>query len=192
MKYLKNILFLLVISLLPSITYGAEPVSTAPSYDPVPGEFGAGNQKLTVPLPPTFPAYLPNGAINLDEAWIEDGGARLYWNTVIIPRQLKMNGNYWVDPALVPLLIPQATTPVRRNYSRVVRPKAKSPAPKNAASTALKTPAIPLPVQPVPAKTTARVPAPFSPAKAKTPAAPAAAPNVSRDTGEMIPPPRLQ
>lgn len=177
---------------MPYWAYGAEPMSTAPSYDPVPGEFGTGDQRLIVPLPPTFPTYLPNGAINLDEAWIEDGGARLYWNNIIIPRQLKMNGNYWVDPALVPLLIPQKTTPVRRNYSRVVRPRVKSSAPKNAASTALKTPAIPLPVQPVPARTTARVPAPFSPAKAKAPAATATTTDTSRDTGEMIPPPRLQ
>lgn len=182
---MKHLIFTLLFCVsISSWAYAAEPMSTQPEYDPVPGEFGAGNQRLTVPLPPTFPQYLPNGAINLDESWIEDGGARLYWNMVIVPRQLKMNGASWVDPALVPLLIPQTTQKAaRRNYSRIVRPKS-NPAPANAASTALRSPAIPLPVEPVPAKT-AIVPPPFSPSQSRTTPA-------VEDSGSPIPPPRLQ
>ncbi len=169
---------------LPSLALAAEPMSTQPSYDPVPGEFGAGNQNLTVPLPPSFPQYLPNGAINLDAAWIQDGGARLYWNMVVIPRQLKMGGASWVDPALVPLLIPQNTpTAKKRVYRRVARVKT-SPAPVNAASRALKSPAIPLPVAPVPRKA-AIVPSPFSPTQSRP------AP-LTGDNESPIPPPRLQ
>lgn len=186
MKILAGMIFCCF--LLTEAAFGAEPMSTQPFDNPVPGEFGAGGQRLTGGLPPSFPAYLPNGAVNLDEAWIEDGGARYYWNLVIVPRQLKMGGAYWVDPALVPILIPQTTQKaVRRNYSRVVRPKVAkvAKAPARAGSTALRAPAIPLPVDPVPAKT-ARVPAPFSPAQNRT------AVTAPVDTTQPVEPPRLQ
>lgn len=161
------ILILIACLLAPCIVYAAEPISTQPAYDPIPGELGAGNERLTVPLPPSFPTYLPNGAINLDEAWIQDGGARLYWNMVVVPRQLKMGGAYWVDPALVPVLIQQSPQKAaRRSYVRRARPKAVkvAKAPARASSTSLRSPAIPLPVDPVPAKT-AIVPPPFSPSQ---------------------------
>lgn len=127
------------------------PYSNQPMYDPnIPVEFGAGTNRQLVPLPPHLPAYLPNGAINLDEVWTQDGGARLYWNTVIIPKELKMAGAYWIDPALVPNLVTQQQPGrVRRRYrtAKIRRPRVKIPA--NASSTSLTPPAIPLPVTPM-------------------------------------------
>lgn len=179
------LLLVLFCALLQTPALAAEPMSTAPLANPVPGEFGAGNERLTVPLPPSFPEYLPNGAINLDQAWIQDGGARLYWNTIVVPRQLKMGGAYWIDPALVPqLVINPQKQPARRYYRRAKPSAAKSPAPPNAASTALKSPAIPLPVEPVPAQPV--VPSPFSPAQTRQPVV--AAP----DAASPVAPPRLQ
>lgn len=144
---IKHIAIFIAAILIPTYVFSAEPYSTQPAYDPVPGEFGAGRGGQLVPLPPTLPEYLPNGAVNLDEAWTQDGGARLYWNTVIIPRELKMAGAYWIDPALVPQLTIQKQYPVKRRYYRR-RVTQTTKAPKNAASTALKAPAIPLPVTP--------------------------------------------
>lgn len=179
--------FLLLAALLlcyPALALAAEPMSTAPHVNPVPGEFGAGSQPLTGALPPSFPEYLPNGAVNLDEAWIQDGGARYYWNTIIVPRQLKMGGAYWIDPALVPRLTTQPQQKkVARRYTRTApRSRVVTPAPVNASSRALRAPAIPLPVEPVPGN--AIVPPPFSPAqnRATTP----------MDTSNPVQPPRLQ
>lgn len=183
-----KILLMLFGLLLPAVAFAAEPMSNEPVYDPVPGEFGSGGQHYTVPLPPGLPPYLPNGAVNLDEAWIQDGGARLYWNDVIIPRQLKMDGAYWIDPALVPQLV---ITPKKQQTRRYRAPRARvvNPAPKNAGSTALKSPAIPLPMEPVqavPAPKPARpqTTAPFSPATGRGP--------ITTDTTTPLPPPRLQ
>lgn len=170
----------------PALAAAAEPMSTAPHVNPVPGEFGAGSQPLTGALPPSFPEYLPNGAVNLDEAWIQDGGARYYWNTIIVPRQLKMGGAYWIDPALVPRLTiqPQQRRKVARRSYRRTAPVSRvvTPAPVNASSRALRSPAIPLPVEPVPGS--AIVPPPFSPAqnRAVTPT----------DSAVPAQPPRLQ
>lgn len=118
------------------------------------------------PVQPHLPYFLPNGAVNLDEAWIEYGGARPYWNSVTIPRQLRLGGASWVDPALVPELLaaPKQATPVRkwtRRSTRKIRkamPRISVKVPPNAGSTALKKPVakvppVPLPVKPVkPAK----------------------------------------
>lgn len=111
-------LYILFILFLPVTAFAAEPFSSQPANNPVPYVFGAGRTSSPVALPPTFPQYLPNGAINLDEAWIQKGGARLYWNTIIIPRQLKMGGASWVDPALVPLLIQE---PAEKKYKRTYK-----------------------------------------------------------------------
>ena len=51
-------------------------------------------------VPPT----MPNGAPNLTWHWIEGGGARLYQNTILTPRQVRLMGARWVDPASVPPL----------------------------------------------------------------------------------------
>lgn len=154
MRVNSSIFLLFCLLCAPAMTFAQAPYSTQPAYDPnIPVQFGAGGQeRMIVPLPPQLPEYLPNGAINLDEVWIQDGGARLYWNDVIIPRELKMAGNAWIDPALVPQLIPEKQTPVRRVWrksrSRVSKVK-KAKVPANVASTALKSPAIPLPVTPL-------------------------------------------
>lgn len=108
---------LLILAL--SLTAGQAPAATSmdmTGYDAGPAIITPPTRQNPVQLPPQLPAYLPNGAVNLDEAWIQDGGARLYWNTLLIPRQLKMAGATWVDPALVPPLFapPQATQPRKR------------------------------------------------------------------------------
>lgn len=153
MKTTCSLFLAALLAALPALSVAQAPYSTQPNYDPnIPVQFGAGEQRLVVPLPPQLPEYLPNGAINLDEVWTQDGGARLYWNNVIIPRELKMAGNYWIDPALVPQLIPEKQTPVRRVWrgrkARATKIR-KAKVPPNVASTALKKPAIPLPVTPV-------------------------------------------
>lgn len=153
-KYLCTALFLL--AALPALAQAQVPIkapppaqapaSTQPAENPnAPYVFGSGSAAPLAPMPPHLPKYMPSGADNLDYDWIEDGGARLYWNDVIIPQQLRMNGAYWIDPALVPQLLPDKSTPRRRYYPRKKR-RVKSTAPVNASSTALKTPAIPLPV----------------------------------------------
>ena len=101
-----------------------------------------------VPLPPHLPALLPSGGVNLDEAWIQDGGARLYWNTLVIPRQLRMGGARFVDPAAVPELLPVGSDKVVRPARRRIRPgrrflrkaAGRRTAPAGAGSTALKPP----------------------------------------------------
>lgn len=106
---------------------------------------------------PALPQYLPGGGVNLDEAWILDGPARMYWNSTYIPKQINLAGATWVDPALVPQLVIQEKQPVkkrvvRRVYKRraPVKKKTVARAPKNAGVTRLKPPAIPLPVTPAP------------------------------------------
>ncbi|MBD5627659.1 MAG: hypothetical protein HDQ90_09330, partial [Desulfovibrio sp.] len=153
-------------------------------YDAGPAIITPPTRQNPVQLPPQLPAYLPNGAVNLDEAWIEDGGARLYWNTLLIPRQLKMAGATWVDPALVPPLFPpqQAKQPRKRwRAPRKAAPKAVTTVkvPEGVGSTALIcVPAapgvIPLPLTEgqTPVAQTPHPQAPVSPAPA-APAAPA-------------------
>ena len=187
-------------------------------YDAGPAIITPPTRQNPVQLPPQLPAYLPNGAVNLDEAWIQDGGARLYWNTLLIPRQLKMAGATWVDPALVPPLFPpqQAKQPRKRwRAPRKAAPKAVTTVkvPEGVGSTALicvpATPgAIPLPLtegqtpvaqtphpQAPVSPTPAAAAAPAEPVKAvqATPAAPAA-PKVpaAQAPAEPVPIPPLQ
>lgn len=195
MKIKPSIITLILLSLIPGLTFAQAPYSNQPAYDPnIPVQFGAGTpQGRIVALPPQLPEYLPNGAINLDEVWIQDGGARLYWNNVIIPKQLKMAGNYWIDPALVPQLIPEKQTPVRRVWrkSRTRTSKVKKvKVPANVASTALKRPAIPLPVTPVEneSKEIKPLKAPTSSAPEIKPA-PISRPRAETEMPDVTPPP---
>lgn len=166
-------------------------------YDAVPV------RQNVVPLPPQMPEYLPDGAANLDAAWIQDGGARLYWNTLLVPRQLKMAGATWVDPALTPqLLAPPAKTSPRKRWK--ARPKAAPTpvvtvkAPEGAGSTALIcVPAAPG-LLPLPFPTTAKTAAPAAPAAPAEPAKaaptpPAAPATPTAQTPTMpVPAPPLQ
>lgn len=147
--------------------------SSYTGYDAGPPINLAPTPQNPVQLPPQLPAYLPNGAVNLDEAWIQNGGARLYWNTLLIPRQLKMSGATWIDPALTPQLIqPQAAPARKRSYTRrkaETKPTATVKAPEGAGATSLKlmppaSAAIPLPL------TAAGVAAPASPQAPTEPA----------------------
>lgn len=99
-----------------------------------------------VPLPPQMPARTPSGSTNLTDVWLHNGGGRLYWNTLVAPRQVNMEGARFNDPAAVPEL---ATTPppakkvtVRRasHKSKVSKksPQASAVAPKDVGKTALK------------------------------------------------------
>lgn len=189
----------------------AASATEAPGYGTEPSVVATPSRQSAVQLPPQLPPYLPNGAVNLEEAWIEDGGARLYWNTLLIPRQLKMSGATWVDPALTPQLLtpPPAATPPRKRWRsrRKAAPKPVTTAtvPEGAGSTALicvpATPGmIPLPLTATDPKAAAPstpvAPAvPAEPAKA-TPVAPAAPatptnPAVQVPT-ETVPAPPLQ
>lgn len=124
------------------------PASTIPAENPnVPRVMGSGSAAPLLPLPPQVPQFMPSGAPNLDWYWTEDGGARLYWNDVIIPQQLKMAGATWIDPALVPQLVVTKAAPRKRYYKRRIK-RVKSTAPAKAGSTSLKSPAVPLPLNP--------------------------------------------
>ena len=70
--------------------------------------FSAGSGKAAEPvrMSSSLPQTLPDGGANLNEAWVRHGGARLYWNTLMQPRQLRMAGASFVDPAAVPELMP--------------------------------------------------------------------------------------
>ena len=53
----------------------------------------------------SLPQTLPDGGPNLTEAWTRTGGARLYRNTLTQPRQIRMVGAAFADPAAVPELM---------------------------------------------------------------------------------------
>lgn len=102
-----------------------------------------------VPLPPQVPAHTASGATNLTDVWLHSGGGRLYWNTLVTPRQIALEGARFVDPAAVPELAmtPQADkkTPVRQAKRKVKVSKAApqsgtSPAPKGVGKTSLPAP----------------------------------------------------
>lgn len=91
-------------------------------------------------------ALLPSGGVNLDELWLQSGGARLYQNTLVHPRQIRMGGASFVDPASVPVLFLQPTPATkRRTVSRAspqakVSEKAQVVAPAGVGTTKLRTP----------------------------------------------------
>lgn len=197
MKFRHSVSIFLCLALAGTGVLAAEPYSNQPSYNPVPGEFGSGSSRALVPLPPQLPEYLPNGAINLDEVWIQDGGARPYWNIVLIPQQLKMGGATWIDPALVPQLIgPQPKQ--RRRYRTYRRRPAKvvhARPPANVGSTALKSPTIPLPVTPVEEKKQEKPIPPLTASRAKKEEVPVPTGNATipeEPDNAPILPPRLQ
>lgn len=183
------ILDLLALVLFAAPGFAQAPYSNQPGPNPdIPVQFGSGRSAPLVPLPPQVPPYLPNGATNLDYVWTQDGGARLYWNEVIIPKELKMGGASWIDPALVPELFPQRQyRPAKRYYTRRYAKKRslqKAKVPPKVASTRLRSPspAIPLPVMPVKAS------------KSNIPPLKASSARVSPAEQEVptITPPRLQ
>lgn len=150
MKHAKFIVLLLALALAPERVIAATPAQTAPGYEPTLGADVQG------PYPASLPQYLPDGAVNLNEAWVLYGGARPYWNSVYIPRQLNLNGATWVDPASVPDLFQRQQVqkrtwrPVTRKVVRKRVAKATTKPPRRAVSRKLTPPAIPLPVTPVP------------------------------------------
>lgn len=138
---LKKYSLILCLALCPAIALGAEPGSLPPNYDNIPVGSGSGV--------PHLPQYLPDGAINLDEAWTMDGGARPYWNAVVIPQELRMDGRNWVDPALMPQLVTDTPAKSARKYKSAYKPKPRTvQVPAKAPATAAQSPAIPLPVTP--------------------------------------------
>lgn len=153
MKFRSLSILIIALALAPASSHAA--TTLQPGYDTF-AEPTPDGQPNVAPQSPHVPAYLPDGATNLDSVWTQDGGARLYWNSVVIPQQLKMAGATWVDPALVPELITTQPKVHRKRYypkRRRVAAKRKvtARAPVNAASTALTPPpAIPLPVTQVP------------------------------------------
>lgn len=65
-------------------------------------------------------------ADTLYEVWTQYGGARLYYDALVRPRQLHMNGARWEDPALYYRLPPLYEA--RKQYRRSTSPQAR-PAP---------------------------------------------------------------
>lgn len=145
--------------------------------------------------PPQVPSHTPSGANNLTDVWLHNGGGRLYWNTLVTPRQVALEGARFNDPAAVPELVlnPPADKkpPVRHASSKPKSsksPKAAaqatpSPAPKGAGKTSLQAPVSqgsaipPLGSTPAaPASVSAPAPAPASAPASAPPSAPAASP----------------
>ena len=131
-------------------------------------------------LPPQIPARTASGAANITDVWLHSGGGRLYWNTLVTPRQIALEGARFVDPAAVPelALTPQADkkTPVRQTKRKVKVSKAApqsatSPAPNGVGKTSLQAPvsssAIPPMINPAQAQGKSGSPA-ASAAKAAT------------------------
>ena len=93
------------------------------------------------------PPYADNGP-NIVWHWIEDGGARLYWNTLLTPLQIRLAGASFRDPADVPPLEIVAhekkARPARARHRvrRSARPTriASGHAPADAGSTRLRRP----------------------------------------------------
>ncbi|MDR1777038.1 MAG: hypothetical protein LBR31_04325 [Desulfovibrio sp.] len=103
------------------------------------------------PLPPDGGFSSTPRLTNMTEEWKNSGAARLYWDALVIPRQLQQGGASFKDPASVPEL------PLARPETRKARTSGKKstavkgrqpsltqtsaqPAPAGAGSTALKTP----------------------------------------------------
>lgn len=91
-----------------------------------------------------------SGSIDINQRvqdWKDYGGARLYWLSVAQPRQIRMGGLPFVDPASHPLLTPEQKTTVRRSSrNRSNRRQTSSAtrtqkAPKDAGATSLRKPA---------------------------------------------------
>lgn len=91
-----------------------------------------------------------SGSIDINQRvqdWKDYGGARLYWLSVAQPRQIRMGGLPFVDPASHPQLIDGGKAPARRSATRRRSARQKTSAvrtqkaPKDAASTSLRKPA---------------------------------------------------
>lgn len=91
-----------------------------------------------------------SGSIDINQRvqdWKDYGGARLYWLSVAQPRQIRMGGLPFVDPASYPLMNAEEKAPARRSATR--RRSARQTtsavrtqkAPKDAGSTSLRKPA---------------------------------------------------
>lgn len=98
-------------------------------------------------LPPQVPARTASGAANITDVWLHNGGGRLYWNTLVTPRQVALEGAHFVDPAAVPelALTPSADKKAPVRHTRKAKPAKATPAPnaapKGVGKTSLKAPA---------------------------------------------------
>ena len=107
----------------------------------------------TEPLPPQIPARTSSGATNINDVWLHSGGGRLYWNTLVTPRQIALEGARFVDPAAVPelALTPPADKKAPVRHARKAKTSnagsagatgsAPGSAPKGVGKTSLKSPA---------------------------------------------------
>ena len=105
------------------------------------------------PLPPQIPTRTPSGATNINDVWLHSGGGRLYWNTLVTPRQIALEGARFVDPAAVPelALTPPADKKAPVRHARKAKTSNAGPAsatgsvpgavPKGVGKTSLKSPA---------------------------------------------------
>lgn len=104
-------------------------------------------------LPPQIPARTASGAANITDVWLHNGGGRLYWNTLVTPRQVALEGARFVDPAAVPelALTPPADKKAPVRNARKAKTAKATPAgaagtapnaaPKGVGKTSLKAPA---------------------------------------------------
>jgi hypothetical protein len=139
---------------------------------PCPGAASAAVAARELPPPTVTPAAPASGLASsapedrhsLNGEWMRNGGARLYWNTLMYPRQIRMGGARFVDPAAMPELLAPAKSAKKQRVTSGSKARASSKAPaaapaqasaKPANSTAKLTPpqapaapVLPLPAQP--------------------------------------------
>lgn len=100
-------------------------------------------------IPPQVPPTVSDGAPNINEVWLNHGGARVYWNTLTQPNGIRLIGSRFNDPASVPQLIKEKPAkkqnkkkkkkqnqPVAQQNTQITPVKV----PENASSTALQIP----------------------------------------------------
>ena len=72
-----------------------------------------------------FPVVTRDGGTNITHIWLHKGGGRLYWNTLVYPLQIRLEGAHFVDTASVPELV--TTPPPRKRHAQTRRSGRHSP-----------------------------------------------------------------
>jgi hypothetical protein len=114
-----------------------------PAVESVPLPPPVTSQGQSPPHEAPWPAYLHQPG-HINRIWMESGGARQYWNARGAPLQMRMNGQPYADPALMPDLL--QTQPMRKRWTggasasmgrasgKAVRPPASVPGTAGAAT----------------------------------------------------------
>ncbi|MDR3362600.1 MAG: hypothetical protein LBO64_07160 [Desulfovibrio sp.] len=95
------------------------------------------------PLASGVASSAPEDSRSLNGEWMRSGGARLYWNTLMYPRQIRMGGARFVDPAAMPELLAPAKSAKKQRAASGSKSRASSKAPVAASDAPARTSAKP-------------------------------------------------